>query len=275
MSLTRREFLATTGALTAGLALHADEKKLPGKTKNTKFAPNLEMWWPKEKDFLKKLEASAALGYSAQRRLLAATDPDGHRLLHRPGRQRDVLVVEELAREVGVLVGERVTHGVDTFVEQLAARSEIDTERFELGFDVTRADTDDGTSTAEVIEGHELLGRQQRMAIGRDEHCREHSHRARLRGDIGQRRDRIEPLRRHVPRVVVVGNRDVVAHTDEAATRCLDRLGGADHVVHGAAEFPRLTFRLGQRLDRELYSPDQLSFGHDRHERMLGRTAKA
>src|SRR5205814_3859227 len=85
----------------------------------------------------------AALGYSAQRRLLAATDPDGHRLLHRPGRQRDVLVVEELAREVGVLVGERVTHRVDTFVEQLAARGEIDTERFELGFDVTRADTDD------------------------------------------------------------------------------------------------------------------------------------
>jgi hydroxypyruvate isomerase len=64
--MKRREFLTTMAAATAGgVLLAADDKKLPGKTKHTKFAPNLEMWWPKEKDFLKKLEASAALGYSA------------------------------------------------------------------------------------------------------------------------------------------------------------------------------------------------------------------
>ena len=47
---TRREFLGTAAALTAGgVLLGADEKKLPGKTKHTKFAVNLEMWWPREK----------------------------------------------------------------------------------------------------------------------------------------------------------------------------------------------------------------------------------
>jgi hydroxypyruvate isomerase len=37
----------------------------PGATKNTKFAVNIEMWWRKEKDYLKRLEAAAALGFPA------------------------------------------------------------------------------------------------------------------------------------------------------------------------------------------------------------------
>ena len=64
MSLTRREFLATAGMLTAGLGA-AEEKKLPGKTKNTKFAVNVEMWWPRERNFLKRREGAAALGFPA------------------------------------------------------------------------------------------------------------------------------------------------------------------------------------------------------------------
>jgi hydroxypyruvate isomerase len=53
------------GALAASPLLLAEEKKLPGKTRHTKFAVNLEMWWPREKNYLKKLEDSAALGFSA------------------------------------------------------------------------------------------------------------------------------------------------------------------------------------------------------------------
>jgi hydroxypyruvate isomerase len=63
MTTTRRAFI---GSLAAGALLSAaEEKKLPGRTKNTKFAVNLEMWWPREKNFLKKLENTAALGFSA------------------------------------------------------------------------------------------------------------------------------------------------------------------------------------------------------------------
>ncbi len=62
----RRQFLETVGALAAGgVLLGAEDRKLPGKTKNTKFAVNLEMWWSRERDFLKRLENAAALGYSA------------------------------------------------------------------------------------------------------------------------------------------------------------------------------------------------------------------
>ncbi|MBM3981859.1 MAG: TIM barrel protein [Planctomycetes bacterium] len=65
MTPDRRSFLAA-GAL-AGLvpSARADAPAKPGATKNTKFAVNIEMWWRKEKDYLKRLEAAAALGFPA------------------------------------------------------------------------------------------------------------------------------------------------------------------------------------------------------------------
>src|SRR5262245_10570764 len=67
MTTNRRSFL-TAGAVAAtagfGSAFAKAEEK-PGKTKNTKFAVNIEMWWRKEKDYLKRLEAAAALGFPA------------------------------------------------------------------------------------------------------------------------------------------------------------------------------------------------------------------
>jgi hydroxypyruvate isomerase len=63
MPTDRRTFLAASAAaVTAGPTRAAD---LPGRTKHTKFAVNVEMWWPREKDFLKRLEAAAALGFPA------------------------------------------------------------------------------------------------------------------------------------------------------------------------------------------------------------------
>ena len=67
----RRSFLAASvvatasGGLRPPLAGAADAPDKPGRTKNTKFAVNVEMWWPREKDFLKRLEAAAALGFPA------------------------------------------------------------------------------------------------------------------------------------------------------------------------------------------------------------------
>ena len=70
-SSDRRSFLAASAAVaaTGGLCLSpagaADAPDKPGRTKNTKFAVNVEMWWPRETDFLKRLEAAAALGFPA------------------------------------------------------------------------------------------------------------------------------------------------------------------------------------------------------------------
>ena len=64
----RRSFLAAGAVAAASVGsrpplARAEDK--PGKTKNTRFAVNVEMWWRKEKDFLKRLEAAAALGFPA------------------------------------------------------------------------------------------------------------------------------------------------------------------------------------------------------------------
>ncbi len=70
MTPDRRSFLSA-GALAsvaAGLSPspgHARAVEKPGATKNTKFAVNIEMWWRKEKDYIKRLEAAAALGFTA------------------------------------------------------------------------------------------------------------------------------------------------------------------------------------------------------------------
>lgn len=63
----RRSFLAAGSVLAAGIAnpSRASAAEKPGATKNTRFAVNAEMWWRKEPNFLKRLEAAAALGFPA------------------------------------------------------------------------------------------------------------------------------------------------------------------------------------------------------------------
>src|SRR5262245_37204810 len=65
---TRRTFLQSTAAVTvAGLLAsrsRAADVENPGKTPKTKFAVNVEMWWPKL-PFIRRLESAATLGFSA------------------------------------------------------------------------------------------------------------------------------------------------------------------------------------------------------------------
>src|SRR5262245_5991664 len=62
----RRAFLAAAAAGVAASTLLAaeDGESLPGRTKNTKFAVNVEMWWTKL-PFLKRFEEAAKLGFPA------------------------------------------------------------------------------------------------------------------------------------------------------------------------------------------------------------------
>jgi hydroxypyruvate isomerase len=65
---TRRKFLAGTAALAASLPAFAanDKEEIGrlGKTPHTRFAVNVEMWWPKL-PFLRRLEEAARLGFPA------------------------------------------------------------------------------------------------------------------------------------------------------------------------------------------------------------------
>ncbi|QJW99711.1 hydroxypyruvate isomerase family protein [Frigoriglobus tundricola] len=68
MTPDRRTLLSAGALAAAGLSPstgHARAVEKPGATKNTKFAVNIEMWWRKEKDYIKRLEAAAALGFTA------------------------------------------------------------------------------------------------------------------------------------------------------------------------------------------------------------------
>jgi hydroxypyruvate isomerase len=65
MTPTRRRFLAAAAAsatLAAVRPASATDAPL-GKAKHTRFACNVEMWFSKEKNFLKRLEGAAALGF--------------------------------------------------------------------------------------------------------------------------------------------------------------------------------------------------------------------
>jgi hydroxypyruvate isomerase len=65
---TRRKFLAGTAALAAAAPVFAANDKEDisrlGKTPHTRFAVNVEMWWPKL-PFLRRLEEAARLGFPA------------------------------------------------------------------------------------------------------------------------------------------------------------------------------------------------------------------
>lgn len=65
MTPTRRRFFAAAAAAATLAAVRnspAADSSL-GKAKNTKFACNVEMWFSTEKDFLKRLEGAAKLGF--------------------------------------------------------------------------------------------------------------------------------------------------------------------------------------------------------------------
>ncbi len=72
-NVDRRAFLGATAALAAGAAAPAAvraadskpaTKPLPGKTPNTRFAVNIEMWWSKV-PFLERFDRAAELGFPA------------------------------------------------------------------------------------------------------------------------------------------------------------------------------------------------------------------
>jgi hydroxypyruvate isomerase len=65
MTPTRRRFFAAAAASAAlaGVRTSPAADSPLGKAKNTRFACNVEMWFSKEKDFLKRLEGAAKLGF--------------------------------------------------------------------------------------------------------------------------------------------------------------------------------------------------------------------
>jgi len=120
MKMNRREFAAlSAGAIVSGEVFGANDK--PGVTKNTKFAVNVEMWWGKEKDFLKRLQNAADLGYKA--------------VEFWPWRNKDVNAVADTCKKLGISITQFTAWGFSPglndpknhtkFVEEIEASCEV------------------------------------------------------------------------------------------------------------------------------------------------------
>jgi hydroxypyruvate isomerase len=127
MTPDRRSFLAAgavavaaTGGLRPPLA-RAQEK--PGRTKNTKFAVNVEMWWRREKDFLKKLEHAAALGFPAVEIW--------------PWENKDVNAVAETTERLGLKIAQFTAWGFKPGMND-AKNHDLLVEKIEKGCEVAK-----------------------------------------------------------------------------------------------------------------------------------------
>ncbi len=93
--LNRRTLLQTTPALASLAALStaeaAEDTHQLGRTPHTKFAVNIEMWWPKL-DFLDRIRAAAEFGFPA--------------IEFWPWRKRDLDAVARLTQELGLEIAQ-------------------------------------------------------------------------------------------------------------------------------------------------------------------------
>jgi hydroxypyruvate isomerase len=124
MTPDRRSFLAAGAVVGCGaFALGAEPVEKPGKTKNTKFAVNVEMWWRKEKDFLKKLEAAAALGFPAVEIW--------------PWENKDVNAVAETTERLGLKIAQFTAWGFKPGMNE-AKNHNLLVEKIEKGCEVAK-----------------------------------------------------------------------------------------------------------------------------------------
>ena len=95
-----------------------------------------------------------------------AADQDGRvRLLHRLGRRVDGREVDMPAVELAGFVSPQLFHGGDGFAGVADTLGEFDAEQ--LGFlpEPAGADAEEETSVAEIVEGGDLLGQQDGVAL--------------------------------------------------------------------------------------------------------------
>ena len=124
MTHNRRSFLAAGAVVGCGaLALGAQPVEKPGRTKNTKFAVNVEMWWRKEKDFQKKLESAAALGFPAVEIW--------------PWENKDVNAVAETAERLGLHIAQFTAWGFKPGMND-AKNHDLLVEKIEKGCEVAK-----------------------------------------------------------------------------------------------------------------------------------------
>ena len=131
----------------------------------------------------------------------------------------------------------------------------VDAQRGELGDHVAGADPHDGASTREVVEGRELLGRDERVTVGEHVRVRQQVH---VRGDAREpteRADAVLPVVAHRAHQLL-RDRDVVAHTDVEVPVLVGGARDARQLVGAGGALPVGDEHLALGLDRQLHTED-------------------
>ena len=145
-------------------------------------------------------------------------------------------------------------------LDQLAAAGVVDAEGGELRFDVARTDADDRPSTREVVEGLELLGRDERVTVGEHVGVRQEVGALGETGEPRQRGDAVLPVGAHGVGEGF-GDRDVVADRDVEEAVVVGGARDPGEVGGTRGELPVGDERPALRLDGELDAVDARSRG--------------
>ena len=134
------------------------------------------------------------LSDSAPAALGVATDPDGNRVLRRPGSSHDVTCVE-----VSALIAERLPapmqgKAIEHLVEQHIAFVHVDAKGVELRLLIAGSKAQDEPAARQPVERGGCLGEHERIAVGRQRQVGEQLQTFGGRRDVAQGHERIEAL---------------------------------------------------------------------------------
>ena len=117
MKPSRRQLLTSTAALAASTPLLAQSElptvELPGKTPNTRFAMNIEMWYRKL-PFLERIDAAARLGFPAAE--------------FWPWRGKDIDAIAQRAKEKGITIAQFTAWGFNPGMNDPANHDKVESE---------------------------------------------------------------------------------------------------------------------------------------------------
>ena len=146
MSKLSRRTLSQGSALAPALALSGrsgqDEIELPGKTKNTKFAVNVEMWF-RDRPFLDRIRAAADLGFPA--------------VEFWPWRGKDLDAIAKLTDELGLEIAQFTAWGFSPGLNDPANHAAF-LEEIEASCKTANAL---GVEKATVVGGNDIAGVRQ------------------------------------------------------------------------------------------------------------------
>ncbi len=224
--------------------------------------------WPGRSRAARPLREPAVAegGCAAYGRGRRAADPDRRaRLAHRARCDPHVPRRKARSGQLGELVGEGAGQRGHGFVGMASPLSEVARQELVLLGHVAGAHADDEAATREAVDGGELLGRPERMALGEDQHVGEQMRARRHGGQPAEGGRRVVPDGPHgVGQSARYGR--VVADAEVEETRLVCHPGDPRQLGRTGHLLPVSHVERGLGLNRELHAVHDLPLGDGAHD---------